>query len=96
MRLATDLQPLNGADYLILAPALFMPVLNALIALRERQGLLVAVADLQAIYDAGDGRPTPAAIHAYLQAAYTTWNPRPAYVLLVGDGTFDPKRYRAG
>lgn len=95
VRLATELQPVNGADYLILAPGLFMPALNDLIALRESQGLLVAVADLQAIYDAGDGRPTPAAIHAYLQHAYTTWNPLPAYVLLVGDGTFDPKRYRA-
>ena len=26
--------------------------------------------------------------------AYATWNPRPRYVLLVGDGSFDPKRYR--
>ncbi len=55
----------------------------------------MAVESLQAIYDAFDGRPTPDAIHAYLLAAYTTWQPRPAYLLLVGDGTFDPKLYRA-
>jgi hypothetical protein len=95
MRLATELQPVSGADYLILAPAPFMPALADLITLRQSQGLRVAVEDLQAIYDAFDGRPTPEAIHAYLQAAYTTWQPRPAYLLLVGDGTFDPKLYRS-
>ena len=95
MRLATELQAASGADYLILSPAPFIPALTDLIALRQSQGLTVAVESLQAIYDAFDGRPTPAAIHAYLRAAYATWNPRPAYVLLVGDGTFDPKLYRA-
>ena len=95
MRLATELQPVSGADYLILTPSRFMPALTDLITLRQSQGLTVAVENLQAIYDAFDGRPTSDAIHAYLQNAYTTWNPRPAYVLLVGDGTFDPKLYRA-
>ena len=95
IRLATELQPVSGADYLILAPSRFMPALTDLIALRQSQGLMVAVESLQVIYDVFDGRPTPVAIHAYLQNAYATWNPRPAYVLLVGDGTFDPKLYRA-
>ncbi|MFZ1265605.1 MAG: C25 family cysteine peptidase [Anaerolineae bacterium] len=94
MRLATELQPLSGADTLILSPSPFIPALTDLIALRQSQGLLVAVENLQAIYDAFDGRPTPQAIHAYLQNAYMTWNPRPAYVLLVGDGSYDPKLYR--
>ena len=88
-------QTVSGADYLILSPSLFLPALTDLISLRQSQGLIVAVENLQAIYDASDGRPTPDAIHAYLQNAYSTWNPRPAYVLLVGDGTFDPKLYRA-
>lgn len=94
MRLAKALPPVIGADYLIISPSLFVPALADLIALRRSQGMEVAVADLQAIYDAFDGRPTPDAIHAYLQQAYTTWSPRPAYLLLVGDGTFDPKGYR--
>ena len=94
MRLALALQPLRGADYLILAPAAFVPALADLIALRRSQGLVVTVEELQPIYDAFDGRPTPEAIHAYLQNAYATWDPRPTYVLLVGDGTFDPKQYR--
>ena len=94
IRLATALPPVLGADYLIISPALFVPALADLITLRRSQGMGVAVADLQAIYDAFDGRPTPDAIYAYLQQAYTTWTPRPAYLLLVGDGTFDPKGYR--
>jgi hypothetical protein len=72
-----------------------MPALTDLVTLRQSQGFEVVVENLQAIYDAVDGRPTPDAIHAYLQNTYTTWDPRPAFVLLVGDGTFDPKLYRA-
>jgi hypothetical protein len=53
------------------------------------------VENVQAIYDSGDGRATPDAIRAYIANAYATWNPRPEYVLLAGDGTHDPKRYRA-
>jgi hypothetical protein len=49
---------------------------------------------VRAIYDALDGRPTPDAIRAFIEAAYANWSPRPTYVLLVGDGTFDPRRYR--
>jgi hypothetical protein len=66
-----------------------------LVALRESQGLSVAVEDIQAIYDAfGDGLPDPSALKAYLAHAYEAWSTRPVYVLLVGDGTSDPKRYQ--
>ena len=86
-----------GADYVVISPIDFAPALDDLIALRESQGLTAVVEDAQAIYDAyGEGRTDPNAIHAYLADAYATWSPRPTYVLLVGDGTFDPKRYRAG
>ncbi len=94
IRLAILSPPVTGADYLIISPSLFVPALADLITLRQSQGMVVAVTDLQTIYDAFDGRPTPDAIHAYLQQAYTMWTPRPAYLLLVGDGTFDPKGYR--
>jgi hypothetical protein len=53
------------------------------------------VVNVLGIYDVwGDGRPDPAAIRAFIANAYATWNPRPTFVLLVGDGSFDPKRYR--
>jgi hypothetical protein len=65
-----------------------------LISLRQSQGLKVVIEDIQAIYDSfGDGRPEPEAVHAYLSHAYANWNLPPTYVLLVGDGTSDPKGY---
>ena len=71
----------TGADYVMIAPADFIPALDGLITLRHAQGLTVAVENVQAIYDAyGDGRPDPAAIRAYLAHAYAAWTPRPTYV----------------
>ena len=81
----------------MIAPTEFMPALDSLIALRRAQGLTVALENVQAIYDTyGDGRPDPQAIRAYLAHAYTAWTVRPTYVLLIGDGSFDPRQYRAG
>lgn len=85
-----------GADYVLITPPDFIPALDDLITLRQAQGLTVAVESVQAIYDAyGDGRVDPAAIRAYLAHAYATWTPRPVYVVLVGDGSFDPRKYRS-
>jgi hypothetical protein len=85
-----------GANYLVIAPIDFTPALTSLIGLRQAQSLTVTVESVQAIYDAyGGGRPEPGAIRAYLANAYATWPTPPTYVLLVGDGTYDPKRYRA-
>ena len=88
---------LTGADYVMIAPTDLIPALDGLIALRQAQGLTVAVENVQAIYDAyGDGRPDPEAIRAYLAHAYAAWPTRPTYVVLVGDGSFDPRQYRDG
>ncbi len=89
-------QGVTGADYVIITHPTFAPALTDLIALRQTQGLTVIMEDVLAIYDSfGEGRPDPQAIRAYLEMAYQTWSPRPTYVLLVGDGTFDPRPYRA-
>lgn len=84
-----------GVDYLIISPTDFTPALPELVALRESQGFSIAIEDIQAIYDTfGDGRPDPNALKAYLANAYSTWTDRPIYLLLVGDGTSDPKHYQ--
>jgi hypothetical protein len=84
----------TGADYLIITPEKFISSLAPLIGLHQSNGLEVAVEDVQAIYDAyGDGRPLPTAIHTFLEEAYYTWDKAPIYVLLVGDGTHDPRGY---
>jgi hypothetical protein len=96
IRLARAANSVTDADYVIISASDFIPALSSLIALREGQGLRVTVEEVQAIYDTyGEGRPDPEAIRAYLSEAYTTWPTPPLYVLLVGDGTSDPKRYRA-
>jgi len=101
VRAREDLWGLNpagqpaGADMLIITHPDFAPALGPLVALRESQGLSVAVADVLGIYDAwGDGRLDPEAIRAFIKHAYEHWNPRPTYVLLVGDGSYDPRQYR--
>lgn len=85
-----------GADYLIISPAEFFSSLTSFVQLRKSAGLNVAVEDVQAVYDNfGDGRPLPEAIKSFLENAYFNWEVPPTYVLLVGDGTFDPKHYRS-
>ena len=95
LRMASSTANVTGADYVIVTHPNFTSALTHLIALRQAQGLTVTVENTQAIYDTyGDGRPDPEAIRAYLKNAYQNWTPSPTYVLLVGDGTFDPKLYR--
>ncbi len=88
-------EPTAPADYLILAPAGLLAAAASLADYRAAQGLAVRAIDLQAIYDEfGDGRPHPEAIRAFIAHALAAWpRPAPAYVLLVGDGTYDPMGY---
>ncbi len=97
VRMATPLRTtaVTGADYVIITPAEFMPALTPLINLRQSQGMAVVVEDVQAIYDAyGNGLSVPEAIRDFLADVYGRWSPAPTYVLLVGDGTNDPKQYK--
>ncbi len=89
-----DFQDASGGEYLIISPGEFIPALDELIALRTSQGLKVAVRDVLSIYDYfGWGIPDPEAIRKFIEFAYRSWERKPVYVLLVGDGTADPKRY---
>ncbi|RMF27671.1 MAG: hypothetical protein D6759_17300, partial [Chloroflexi bacterium] len=86
---------LTGADLLVVTHPDFADALTPLLTLRRSQGLSVTVVSVLGLYDTyGDGRPDPQAIRAFIAEAYATWTPRPVYVLLVGDGSFDPRRYR--
>ncbi|MBN1179571.1 MAG: hypothetical protein JXD18_10180 [Anaerolineae bacterium] len=80
-----------GADYLVLAPQALIASLAPLLDLHTARGLTTFVAPVEAIYDQyGDGRMDPAALRAFVAHTYATWTPQPAYLLLVGDGTWDP------
>lgn len=84
----------TGADLLIITHPDFAPSSDPLVALRQSQGMSVAVANVRGLYDAwSDGRIDPEALRAFIADAYAQWDPVPTYVLLVGDGSFDPRQY---
>jgi uncharacterized repeat protein (TIGR01451 family) len=85
--------PANQADYIVIAPPEFVPDVQPLATHREGQGLTVQVVELGTIFDEFNyGIYSPEAIRDFLSYAFHNWAPdAPAYVLLVGDGTYDYK-----
>ncbi|MBI4617490.1 MAG: hypothetical protein HY720_28015 [Planctomycetes bacterium] len=88
--------PANRADWIAVAHPGLLAGVEALADLRRSQGLVVALADLTDLYDEFTaGIPDPRAIRAFLAHARARWTaPAPRFVLLVGDGSFDPHGYR--
>jgi hypothetical protein len=87
--------PSAGNTYLIISHSSFINTtpLNQLINLRAAR-YSVLVQDVQAVYDNfSDGRVDPKAIRSYLASLYTDPLTRPKFVLLVGDGTANPRFY---
>jgi len=87
--------PTNGADYIVISHPDFLSSVGPLATLRASQGLRVTVVDVTDIYDEFNyGIVHPDAIRDFLDCAYHHWqSPGPAYVLLVGDGTYDPRDF---
>ncbi len=85
----------NGADYVAITHADFAQSIQPLAAYRAAQGMRVLQVDVQDVYDEfGFGVEGAHPIHDFLDYAYHNWQlPRPKYVLLVGDGHYDPKNY---
>ncbi len=80
-------------NYIIIAHPDFLDSIQRLADYRASQGLSVEVVDVQHVYDVFNyGRTSPQAIRDFL--THTFWNWQSSYVLLVGDGTFDPRTYR--
>jgi uncharacterized repeat protein (TIGR01451 family) len=84
--------PDNHADYIVITHGDFTPAAESLAAYRETQGLRTTVVDVQHIYNEFSfGIPDAEAIRAFLAHAYATWAPpAPTYVVLLGDGHYDP------
>ena len=86
--------PANGADWIAISHAAFLTVAQQLADYRaEVHGMRTMVVDVQDVYDEFNGGLMSAqAIRDFLQYAYDNWQPpKPAYVLLVGDGHYDFK-----
>jgi hypothetical protein len=85
----------NGADYIVIAHQAFSAQAAQLRDFRASPELRAVTVDVQDVYDEfGYGIVGAAAIHDFLSYAYGNWQaPSPAYVVLVGDGHYDPKNY---
>jgi hypothetical protein len=82
-------QPVPAPDYLLIGYGPFLSATQPLVDLRQAQGLTVRVVDIQNVYDEFSyGLLDPRAMGDFLVVA-SGWDPRPKYVLLVGDGTRD-------
>ena len=85
----------KSADYIIITPAAFATAAAALRDYRGSHGLRALTVDVQDAYDEFSyGIVDPEGIHSLLAFAYANWAaPAPSYVVLLGDGNYDPKNY---
>jgi hypothetical protein len=84
----------EGADLLIIGHRSLLPAVEPLRALRESQGLKVAVVDVESVFDEFSyGAKDPQAIRDFLACARENWSRPPRYLLLVGDASYDPRNY---
>ncbi|MBT8483542.1 MAG: hypothetical protein HKP36_18375 [Myxococcales bacterium] len=80
----------NEADYLLITPAELSVEAQALADYREAEGFSTMLVELQDVYDEfAFGTPDPNAIHDFLIYAQSHWARAPAFVVLVGKGSFD-------
>ncbi len=86
----------NSADYIVISHRDFLPAAETLADHRAMQGLRTYVVDLEDVYDEfGYGLSVPEAIREFLRYAFQHWQPpAPTYVVLLGDGNYDPKNHR--
>jgi hypothetical protein len=84
----------NAADYVIVAPAGLEEAAERLAEYRRGRGLRALTVDLREVYDTfGYGLATPDAIRNFMSFARSHWRIPPRYLLLAGDGTYDPNNY---
>jgi hypothetical protein len=82
----------NKGDYLIITPAELKDAVQALADYRQGQGLTPFIVELEDIFNEfAYGNYNPQAIKDFIAYAAVKWQTPPAYVLLVGEGTYDYK-----
>ena len=89
--------PSRSADYVLITSKEFTSVANSYASfIGTTYNLRTTVINVDDIFNQfGYGYPTPESIREFLKAT-TNWQaPMPSYVFLVGDGTYDYKRYVA-
>jgi hypothetical protein len=92
----TDIrQSTNQADFIIISGEAYKNTLESLKNYREEQGLSTIIITIEEIYDEFyHGDEGPEAITNFLKFANEEWSdPKPKYLLLVGDATYDYRNY---
>jgi hypothetical protein len=85
----------NGADHIVITHQAFKTQAETLRDFRATQGLRAVSVDVQDIYDQFNyGIIDPEPIRDFLAYTYSTWeSPAPSFIVLFGDGHYDPKDY---
>jgi len=86
--------PSHAADLVIIAYKDFMAQAETWANYRRGQGFSVEVIDVEDIFDEYNyGSPGSRSMRSFLRYAKDNWQTPPRYVLLVGDGSYDPRNY---
>ena len=84
----------TAADFIIVSHANWLTEAGNWAAYRAGQGLQTKVIDVADVFDEfGYGREGASAIRSFLEFAHGNWQVPPAYVLLMGDGSYDPRDF---
>ncbi|HKO96946.1 MAG TPA: C25 family cysteine peptidase [Pyrinomonadaceae bacterium] len=84
----------EGADFIVITHRDFRKNVGQLAELRRNDGMSVAVVDVEDVYDEFNyGAHSPRAIRDFLHWSTLHWLRAPRFVLLVGDGSLDPRDY---
>lgn len=83
-----------GGEVVLLTNSAFVDQVAPLAQLRRSQGKSVAVVSVEDVYDEFNfGEASPYAVRDFLKSATGNWRNKPAYLLLVGDASVDPRNY---
>jgi hypothetical protein len=86
--------PNQAGNFIIITSKEFLPAVEYLRLARQSEGYKVAVVDIEDVYDEFSyGNKSPKAIKDFLAYAKSNWKTPPAYLLLVGDASYDSKNY---
>ncbi len=86
----------NSANLIIIShsAADFLAAAESWANYRRGQGFTVKVVDVADVFDEfGYGVLSSASINGFLDYAYHNWQTTPQYVLMLGDGSYDPRNY---
>jgi len=83
-----------GSQVVVVTHPSFAGAVAPLVDLRRKQGYSVSVVQTDDIYDEFSfGEHSPLAVRDFLQTATANWTTKPAYLLLNGDASVDPRNF---